>query len=139
MIDPLFSQRFPLEILVVDDDAISRFIAKTYLRKLGYKPHLVEGGSEAIVIASNRSFELILMNIHMPKMNGIETAMQIRKNIGTGSYIVAFTALDRGDVSNVGNPSCFSAYLSKPLKLYELKNILKDAAIPHYQSRSSTF
>lgn len=125
MKDTEFSSACPLNILIVDDDLINLMVMKSYLRKLGYKPSAADGGIKAVDLASKESFHLILMDIHMPDMNGLEASKRIRKVRGQEVDIVAVTSLERDQMENLGDTSCLTDYMGKPLQLEDLKNLLR--------------
>ncbi len=109
-----------LEILVVEDDPISRALASTVLRHNGYSVSTAADGVEALELVEHRPFDLILMDIQMPRMDGIEATGRIRqREIRSGGRvaIVALTAhAMKGD-----RERCLAAgmddYISKPLDI----------------------
>ncbi len=119
-----FSSGYPLDILIVDDDIINLTVVKSYLRKLGYQPSLSDGGIKAVELASREQFHLILMDIHMPDMNGLEASSKIREIRGQEVDIVALTSLERDQVEKLGDTSCLTDHMGKPLQFENLKNLL---------------
>lgn len=110
------------QVLVVDDDPVQRFIALKQLKMLGMDTQSATNGKEAVALASQHKFDLILMDVQMPVMDGLEATVKIREqNGGAGIPIVAFTA-------NPNRNMCFEAgmsdYLFKPVMISELKRIL---------------
>ena len=83
-----------LRVLVVDDVAMNRDIAGSYLRAAGHKVTCVESGAEAIAAIKTTAFDVVLMDVRMPEMDGLETTRRIREFAGTRGRvpIVAFTA-----------------------------------------------
>jgi len=117
------AQHPTLHILLVDDNPINLKIAATVLKRHQHTSELVQSGLEAIEKVKTRSFDLILMDLQMPYMDGYETTRAIRKwEKETGNYtpIVALTAC----VLNNEEVHCIKAgmdgYLSKPLKVKTL-------------------
>ena len=84
-----------LKILVVEDNKINRMVITKFLEKMGHEPVSSSNGIEALDVLQTQKFDLILMDVEMPDMNGIETTKEIRKN-QRASYkdipIIALTA-----------------------------------------------
>ena len=97
------------------------------LEKLGYKVSVADNGKEAVEIFKKYDFDLILMDIEMPKMNGREATQEIRKlEKGKNIPIIAFTAY----AIKAEKEKCMAAgmneYISKPYKLDKLIEIIKN-------------
>ncbi len=111
-------------ILVVDDDPVQRFVAQKQLQKLGCDSKVAFNGQQAIEATVEATFALILMDVQMPVMDGLEATMSIRStatNPNRNVPIVAVTA-------NPNKEQCMNAgmtdYLFKPVVLDELERIL---------------
>lgn len=121
-----FSIQFPLRILIAEDNAINRLIANKILNKLGYKPATAENGTEVLKMLDEQQFDLVLMDVQMPEMDGLEATRAIRmNNKGQQPTIIAMTAnAMQGD-----KEECLAAgmddYLGKPINLNELVDMLK--------------
>jgi len=111
-----------LRILVADDNEINRYLVSHLLREKGHDVVLVVDGREAVQAAAADEFDLVLMDLQMPEMDGIEATAAIRelKNVSTPPRIVAVTA----NVMMVDGKRCFergfNACLSKPIRPREL-------------------
>ena len=80
-------------ILVVDDNRINQLVTRKILERNGYVCSIVDNGQKAVDIVQEEVFDLILMDINMPVMNGLDATALIRKaNINTP--IIALTAID---------------------------------------------
>jgi CheY-like chemotaxis protein len=116
-----------LSILVAEDNAINQKLILRVLNKLGYESDLAGNGQEAVNMVAARHYDLILMDIQMPVMDGLKATGEIRQHFGSRPLIYAMTAnaLD-GDKEN-----CLAAgmngYLSKPIVMEALKDGLMEA------------
>ena len=121
MFDAGLAARSPLDILVADDHATNRKLALLILRRLGYEPTMVGDGREALAALERRRYDVVLMDVQMPVMDGIETTREIRRRWpGAGPWVVAMTAnAMQGD-----RERCLAAgmdgYVSKPIQVDQL-------------------
>ena len=117
-------------VLVVEDDDVSRTVLQKMLRELGFKPDGASDGEEALRKAARHRYDLILMDIQMPKMNGVQTTERLRtmKNTLT-TPIVALS----GDVAVNTRDQCHDAgmngFLLKPLDPNNFIQVLKKAMV----------
>ncbi len=109
----------PLRILLADDDAVNLTVARGMLAKLGYRADVAGNGREVLVALSRRSYDLVLLDVQMPELDGLETARRIRRSPPDGKQprLIAMTA----HAAEEDRQRCLAAgmddYLSKPLKL----------------------
>jgi len=108
-------------ILVVEDNAQNRKLAQLVLQKGGHEVVCAEGGEEGVRLARERRFDLVLMDVQMPGMDGLEATRLLREGAETaGLKIVALTALAmKGDEERILKAG-FDAYLAKPFDYSEL-------------------
>jgi CheY-like chemotaxis protein len=116
-----------LDILVADDNRVNQKVATRLLEKRGHRVVLAANGNEALAVLAQHSFDLVLMDVHMPGMDGFETTSAIReqeKTTGLHQSIVAMTAL----VMKGDRERCIAAgmdgYISKPIDLQQLDDVL---------------
>lgn len=132
-----FSQQYPLRILIAEDNLINQKIAVKILTKLGYQPALANNGKEAIEIVSHEHYDIILMDIQMPEMNGLEATRMIRTCLEIQPVIIALTANamqgDRDDCMQAG----MDDYMSKPIELKELLSQLEKWALVIREKRKT--
>lgn len=117
----------PLNILLVEDDAINRKVMSKILTKKGYRVDVAENGKLALALFDQNIYDIILMDIRMPVMNGIETVKQIRIRETGHSHIpvIALTAYAlQGDRERFIAQG-MDGYLSKPVQQEELFHILE--------------
>ncbi len=116
-------------VLVVDDILINRQIAKIGLIRLGFNVIEAANGAEAVKIASKTKFDLIIMDIQMPIMNGLDATRIIRNidNLNSDTMIIACTA----DVVSIGDDNFekhgLNYYLPKPVNWINFANCV----VPH--------
>jgi signal transduction histidine kinase/CheY-like chemotaxis protein/ligand-binding sensor domain-containing protein len=112
-----FAERYPLRILIAEDNPINQKLTERVLAKLGYEPTIVENGREVLEEVDRKKYDLILMDIQMPEMDGLEATRIIRKSRGEQPVIIAITA----NVMQGDREECLEAgmndYISKPIKL----------------------
>lgn len=113
-------------VMVVEDNEVNRHISLTLLRQLGVAAEIARNGREAVELARQKCFDVILMDCHMPEMDGYTATREIRKlaNGGGRCRIVALTASAMGEEVE----KCFAAgmddYLTKPISKETLARIL---------------
>ena len=88
------SARRPLQVLLVEDISINRQVAEAFLSLEGHDVHSAINGVEALELTQNQVFDLILMDVHLPEMSGIEVCRQIREgqSLNQNTPIIALTA-----------------------------------------------
>jgi PAS domain S-box-containing protein len=126
-INPKLAKKFPLQILLVEDNSFNQLIAIKILKKLGYQPDLAKNGLDALQAIQNHSYDLILMDIQMPEMDGLTTTKLIRQNPENSHLrIVAMTA----NILPEDRQACFDAgmndYISKPINIREIIKLVSD-------------
>lgn len=125
--DPELAIKFPLRILLVEDNVINQKVAVHMLSKMGYKADVVANGLEAIESLEHISYDVILMDVHMPEIDGLEATRRIRKkwNQNKKPRIIAMTA----SAMKHDRDECFKAgmddFITKPIKVEELVDVLK--------------
>jgi len=119
-----FAQKNPLRILVAEDNLINQQLILKILSILGYVPALAENGLEVLDMMLTDTFDMILMDVQMPEMDGLEATKSIREK-GLQPVIIAMTANamqgDQDDCLQAG----MNDYLSKPVILNDLVQVLK--------------
>ena len=108
-----------LKILVAEDHDLTRQLMKTLLEMRGYLVLTVANGKDALVEFERQDFDLILVDIHMPELDGVETAAEIRRRERAGGKpvpIIALTAESVGGLRERYISSGVTDYLAKPVK-----------------------
>ncbi len=112
-------------ILVAEDNKINQVVTKNLLKKHGYLCTIVENGKEALKEVKNNKYDLILMDINMPVMNGNEATALIRQ-FNNSIPIVALTAADIEDVEQNCKGIGYSDIIIKPFDNYEFFQVINE-------------
>ena len=115
-----------LTVLVVDDYADTRAMIRRMLEAGGYRVAEAEDGEQAIAAAKHACPDLILMDLNMPRMDGLMAAQNIRavKGLCEGVPIIALTAFDTYGMREAALEAGCDDYLTKPLETAELDAVL---------------
>jgi CheY-like chemotaxis protein len=129
-----FAKRYPLRILIAEDNRVNQKLAMRILGKLGYNPDIALDGKEVLEEVSKVNYDLILMDVQMPEMDGLEATRMIRLCLNVQPIVIAMTANSmQGD-----REACLQAgmddYISKPIHLEELVILLEKWAL-HVKAR----
>lgn len=123
-----FGEKNPLRILVAEDNIINQKLIIRILNKLGYDPTIAANGLEVLSFIKYDTFDVILMDIQMPEMDGLEATQAVRNSDIKQPVIIAMTANamqeDKDECLRIG----MNDYLSKPIHLESLLAGLKKAA-----------
>ncbi len=122
----------PLQILVVDDVAVNRELLRTILTSCGHDIQEASGGTEAIEAALSTPFDIILMDVHMPGVDGLAATRGIRANDGVNARtpIIALTADARPEQVVECTKAGMNAYLTKPISVVALLTAMADLSRP---------
>jgi CheY-like chemotaxis protein len=126
-----------LRILLVDDNAVNLKVASLMLKKLGYHADIATNGIEAIEALENKSYDIVLMDIQMPVMDGLEATKIIRQRRHEDLKIIIVTSLNnyREVCLEVGADD----YLTKPLGIEKLSETIKcHMPIPSFNEFASS-
>ena len=126
-LDESLAKTHPLRILVAEDNLINQQLIRQWLSKLGYRSDIVSNGYETIDALKRQIYDVVLMDVHMPEMDGLTAAAEICKQwpIDERPHIIALTAnAMKGDRAR-----CLAAgmnnYISKPIHVPDLVAALK--------------
>jgi signal transduction histidine kinase/ActR/RegA family two-component response regulator len=113
-------------VLVVEDNSINQIVTKKIIEKNNYKCTVVDDGFTALKLLETQTYDIILMDINMPLINGFETTRRIRNN-GIIIPVVALTAFDKEEILEEANSSGINEIIIKPfdpVKLFSIINSL---------------
>jgi signal transduction histidine kinase/CheY-like chemotaxis protein len=129
-IDPAMAERHPLCILLAEDNLVNQKLAVRLLGQMGYRADVANNGVEALDAIERQSYDLVLMDVQMPEMDGLEASHRIvqRWPEGRRPRIVAMTA----NASQDDRQTCLAAgmddYLTKPIRVDQLVAALAKVA-----------
>jgi len=124
--DPILAPGQDITILIADDREANRQILAGLLEQVGFKTDVAHNGREALEKLQQQPYPLVLMDIRMPVMNGIEATERIRANEKLkDTIVIAVSASVFEDVRNRVTDSGFNGFLGKPLQAQELYQALR--------------
>lgn len=112
-----------LKVLLVDDDVFLHRIQMGLLTKFGYQVDVVSSGAEAISLLQVADFDLVLMDVMMPNMNGYETTAKLRQE-GFRIPIFALTGNDTSEDRLAARDCGMNGFLTKPIIQAELDQLV---------------
>lgn len=128
LLDVHFAGQYPLNILIAEDNLVNQKLATLLLRKLGYQPALASNGVEAVKNHQKTPFDLILMDVQMPYMDGLEATRNIRGSETKQPFIIAMTANAMQEDKEICLEAGMNGFISKPFKTEVLKEALVNVA-----------
>jgi CheY-like chemotaxis protein len=125
VIDPELGKKYPLRILLAEDNAVNQKLALRILEQMGYRADIASNGLEAVESIERQSYDVILMDVQMPEMDGLEATRQILTKWPTSHpSIIGLTA----NALEGDREACLAAgmsdYISKPIRVNELVQAL---------------
>ncbi len=134
-IDSGLAVKVPLNILVAEDDEVNQTVVELLFEEMGYQIDIVENGEKACYAVKDKNYDLIFMDLHMPKMDGLEATQHILEfsrdgTIGCQPVIIALTA----SIMEQTRKECFHVgmkdFMNKPIDAYVLQSIVKKWSSP---------
>ena len=121
---PRLAEDVPLRILLAEDNHVNQRVALRMLDRMGYRAEVAANGKEVLEALDRQPFDVILMDVQMPEMDGLEATRRVRERGGEQPIILAMTANalqgDREECLAVG----MDDYLAKPLRPADLSEKL---------------
>jgi CheY-like chemotaxis protein len=125
VMDAELGRKHPLRILLAEDNAVNQKLALRVLEQMGYRADVASNGIEAVESIERQIYDVILMDVQMPEMDGLDATREIRKLVdATQPHIIAMTA----NAMEGDREACLAAgmdgYISKPIRVNELVEAL---------------
>jgi CheY-like chemotaxis protein len=117
-------EKAPIRVLLAEDDSVSRMVVARMLKKLGFDVGLAENGAEALKSCQEEAWDLVLMDLDMPLLDGLSATQKIRRDSRSkarATPILALTAAPEADEKARCIAAGMDGYLTKPVRLQEIK------------------
>ncbi|HEX5804482.1 MAG TPA: response regulator [Azospira sp.] len=129
---PRLGDTMPLKILVAEDNTVNQKVVQQILAHLGYRADVVASGVEVLDALERQNYDIVLMDVHMPEMDGLEATrrLKVRYAEAGAPRVIAMTA----NAMPGDREKCLAAgmddYVSKPIELDDIRAVLRRAACP---------
>jgi CheY-like chemotaxis protein len=124
-----FGAKYPLRILVAEDNPVNQTLIMMVMKKLGLVPDVAPNGVKALEALVATPYDIILMDVQMPEMDGLEATQIIRQQSTHQPVIIAVTANAMQDDKDACIRAGMDDYVGKPIELDKLMTILEKWAI----------
>ncbi|MCB1168630.1 MAG: response regulator, partial [Leptospiraceae bacterium] len=116
--DATMAERRPLRILAAEDNLVNQKVIQTLLGRYGYRVDLAGDGLQAVEAVRRQPYDVVLMDVQMPEMDGVEATLAIRAEMPPERqpYIIAMTANAFDDQRRIYLESGMNDYVSKPVR-----------------------
>jgi PAS domain S-box-containing protein len=120
--DRPIAEDIPLKVLLAEDNAVNQKVALRFLERMGYNADAVGNGLEVLNAFQNRDYDLVLMDLQMPEMDGLEASRRIRRTLPAERQpkIIALTANAMQGDREICLDAGMDDYISKPVKMHEI-------------------
>jgi len=119
-----------VRILLAEDNIVNQTVTRRMLEKLGYEVVIAADGAAAVATLDSQPFDIVLMDVQMPVMDGLEATRRIRRHeLGGASHtpIIAMTANAMKEARDICLDAGMDGYVTKPISLEGLTNALEEA------------
>jgi CheY-like chemotaxis protein len=127
-LDPEQASRHPLRILLVEDNVVNQKLALRLLAMMGYAPDVAANGLEAVEAVQRQPYDIVLMDMQMPEMDGLEATRVIHMRVASEERprIVAMTANATDEDRREAEDAGMDGYVTKPIRVPDLVGALLD-------------
>jgi signal transduction histidine kinase/ligand-binding sensor domain-containing protein/DNA-binding response OmpR family regulator len=120
-----FAKQYPMNVLIAEDNAVNQKLATRILVKMGYSPDVAVNGHDALNAMATKKYDMVLMDVQMPGMDGLEATRFIRENMEHQPVIIAMTANAMPEDKELCLKAGMDDYLSKPMKITDIMEVLE--------------
>ena len=124
-----FAEKYPMSILIAEDNLINQKLITKVINKLGYDPLVVNNGNQALEALAAHAYDIILMDVQMPELDGLETTRIIRKSEHKQPYIIAMTASAMAEDKTAALEAGMNHFISKPISIQALVDVLEKSYV----------
>ncbi|MDX2185482.1 MAG: ATP-binding protein [Opitutaceae bacterium] len=126
-VEKLLGEEIPLDVLLVEDNPVNQKVGLRFLERLGYRADAAGNGLEAVNILEARPYHLVLMDLQMPEMDGLEASRQIRRRLSQERQpkIIALTANALQGDREICLAAGMDDYITKPVKPMEIAKAIR--------------
>ena len=132
---PSNGTKAPLAILVAEDSVVTQDLLKLILTQRRHSVDIVEDGESALKALQDRSYDVVLMDFHLPKMDGLRVVATYKSSVGAGSklpHFIGITADVEGFVAHPDSWATFDLVIAKPIDIGHLCNVVEN--FEHYMA-----
>jgi CheY-like chemotaxis protein len=124
-----FAQKYPLRILLAEDNPVNAHVAQLLLKRLGYTPDWAINGRKAVENTESKVYDLVFMDLQMPEMDGLDATRMILRTVPDFQmpYIVALTANARQEDRDACAAAGMHDFISKPVQLEKIASGIERA------------
>jgi len=135
--DPQMSQKIPLKILVAEDNGVNQKVIVHILQRLGYRADVAANGLEVLAALHRQHYDVVLMDLQMPEMDGLTATRQICQEwpINSRPWIIAMTANAMQGDREKSLAAGMNDYTTKPIRIEELVQALRNCQKSHSTKR----
>jgi CheY-like chemotaxis protein len=119
-----------LRVLVAEDNAVNQRVAQRLLERVGLTPTMVDNGARAVEVLTTEPYDVVLMDLQMPVMDGLEATRQVRKLGGHQPYIIAVSANAMREDELLAREAGVDHFIAKPMTLAVLTSALARSRRP---------
>lgn len=138
---PDLATQYPMRILLAEDNSVNQQVALRLLGRMGYRADVATNGREVLEMFERGTYDLVLMDIQMPEMDGLEATRQLRMEFAERElpYIIAVTANAFSEDRQQALAAGMNDFLSKPVRTEALIKALEKAAVRIAERQPSAY